>query len=200
MTLEIRKLTPDLAEDYVRFFDVTPHNEPRHNVKCYCVFWCGDDCEGKNFSSKAARREYALQYVRSGMLQGYLAYCDGEAVGWCNANTKSDCLTCMGWREMNGKRKGYIPTEELTPEIRVKSVFCFAIAPELRRKGIASQLLERVCRDAAADGFDFVEAYPEKEVTEKSEDFVGYPDMYEKAGLAVFYETKKKRVMRKPLK
>ena len=26
MNIEIRRLTPDLAEDYARFFDVTPHN------------------------------------------------------------------------------------------------------------------------------------------------------------------------------
>jgi ribosomal protein S18 acetylase RimI-like enzyme len=164
MNIEIRKLTPDLAEDYVRFFDLTPHNQKRHNVKCYCVFWCNDDSEGKDF------------------------------------NSKSDCLKCKGWQEMNGKRKGFIPTEESTPEIRIKSVFCFAIAPKMQRQGIASRLLERVCQDAAKDGFDYVEAYPDKEVTAKSEDFVGYADMYKKIGFTLCHETNLKLVMRKPLK
>lgn len=199
MRVEIRKLTPDLVEDYIGFFDDTPHNQKRHSIKCYCVYWCGDDCEGKSLSTKAARREYAAQCVRDGKIQGYLAYCDDRVVGWCNANTKSDCLRCMGWLGMNGKRKGFIPTEEATPEIRVKSVFCFAIAPAMRRQGIASRLLARVCQDAATDGFDFVEAYPDIEVTDKSEDFVGYAAMYEKNGFAVFHETKRKVVMRKPL-
>lgn len=54
------------------------------------------------------------------------------------------------------KRKGFIPTEENTPELKIKSVFCFVIAPEMQRQGIASQLLARVCQDAAKDGFDFV--------------------------------------------
>ncbi len=200
MNIEIRKLTPDLAEDYVRFFDVTPHNQKHHNIKCYCVFWCNDDCEGKDFNSKIARRDYAIQYVKGNNIQGYLAYCDDKVVGWCNANTKSDCLKCKGWRGMNGKRKGFIPTEESTPEIKIKSVFCFAIAPKMRRQGIASLLLARVCQDAAEDGFDFVEAYPDKVVTLKSEDFVGYADMYEKIGFTVYHETNQKLVMRKPLK
>ena len=200
MNIEIRKLTPDLVEAYVRFFDVTPHNQKRHNAKCYCVFWCNDDSEGKDFNSKTARRDYSVQYVKRNNIQGYLAYCDDEVVGWCNANTKSDCLKCRGWRGMNGKRKGFIPTEESTPEIRIKSVFCFAIAPKMRRQGVASQLLARVCQDAAEDGFDFVEAYPDKAVTIKSEDFVGYADMYKKIGFTVCHETNQKLVMRKQLK
>ena len=199
MNIEIRKLIPDLAEDYATFFDTTPHNE-KYKVKCYCVFWCNDDCEGKDFNTKAARRDYAVQCVKGNNIQGYLAYCDDKVVGWCNANTKSDCLKCKGWRGMNGPRKGFIPTEESTPEIKIKSIFCFAIAPKMRRQGIASRLLARVCQDAAEDGFHFVEAYPDKEVTAKSEDFVGYADMYEKIGFTAYHETKRKLVMRKPLK
>lgn len=37
--------------------------------------------------------------------------------------------------------------------------------------GVATKLLERVCQDAAADGFDFVEAYVNKEFTETDHEF-----------------------------
>jgi len=37
MNLEIRRLTPDLAEDYARFFDRTPHDNHVDEHKCYCV-------------------------------------------------------------------------------------------------------------------------------------------------------------------
>ena len=43
MDISIRKLTPELAEDYVRFFDVTPHGESDGDPKCYCVIWRSDD-------------------------------------------------------------------------------------------------------------------------------------------------------------
>ena len=201
MNIEIRKLTPDLAEDYITFFDTTPHND-KYKVKCYCVYWCNEDSEGKEdrFYTKTARREYAIQCVKENRIQGYLAYCDDKVVGWCNANTKSNCLKCKGWRGMNGKRKGFIPTEESAPEIKIKSVFCFAVAPNMRRQGIASQLLARVCQEAAEDGFDFVEAYPDKEATAKSEDFVGHADMYKKMGFCLYNETNRKLVMRMELK
>ncbi|MDR1328151.1 MAG: GNAT family N-acetyltransferase [Oscillospiraceae bacterium] len=195
MNIEIRKLTPDLAEDYVRFFDVTPHNQ-KWNVKCYCVFWSNDDSEGKDFSSPEKWREFALQYVRNGNLQGYLAYYNDRVVGWCNANTRSDCLKCAGWRHL----KDSIPIEESAPEIKIKSIFCFTVSPDMQRKGVASRLLTRVCQDAANDGFDFVEAYPEKEITAESEDFRGYVDMYKKIGFTIYHKTNEKLVMRKPLK
>jgi ribosomal protein S18 acetylase RimI-like enzyme len=195
MNIEIRKLSPGLAEDYVNFFDVTPHNQ-KWNVKCYCVFWSNDDSESKDFSSPEKWREFAFQYVKNGSIQGYLAYYNDKVAGWCNANIKSDCLKCPGWRWL----KDSIPAEESAPEIKIKSVFCFVVAPEMQRRGIASRLLTRVCQDAAQDGFDFVEAYPNKEGTAESEDFVGCADMYKKSGFIVYYETEQRLIMRKPLK
>jgi GNAT superfamily N-acetyltransferase len=191
MNIEIRKLTPDLVEDYVTFFDTTPHNE-KYKIKCYCIYWRNDDHKGK--------RDYSIQGVKGSHIQGYIAYYDGKAVEWCNANTKSDCLKCLGWGLINRKRKGYIPTEDANSEINIKSIFCFVIAPKMRRQGIASLLLARVCQDAAEDGFDFVEVYPDKEITDKSEDHMGYADMYKKMGFTVYHETNRKLVMRKPLK
>ena len=196
MTILIRKLIPDLAEDYVRFFDTTPHDDNVDEHKCYCVCWCNDDCEGKDFSTANKRRNYALQYVRGENIQGYLAYNGDSVVGWCNANTKSDCLKCASWRRF----MGYVPLEESNMGIKVKSIFCFVIGPELKRKGIATQLLERVCEDAIQDGFDIVEAYPYQESSYQSSDFGGHFEMYEKSGFHVSVETKHGLVMRRQLK
>jgi len=159
MNIEIRKLTPDLVGDYVHFFDTTSHSEITDNdeCKCYCVWWCNDDHDVNNIdylSSRKQRRDYAIRSIKNNSIQGYLAYCDDKVVGWCNANTKADCLKCYCWRRFMGE----VSAEELTSGIRVKSIFCFLIAPDFRRKGIAKLLLERVCQDAAQDGFDFVEA------------------------------------------
>jgi len=70
MAIEIRKLIPGLAEDYVHFFDTTPHDDNVDEHKCYCVCWCNDDYEGKDFSIAANRRKYALQYVKGNNIQG----------------------------------------------------------------------------------------------------------------------------------
>ncbi|MCE5209028.1 MAG: GNAT family N-acetyltransferase [Chloroflexi bacterium] len=196
MNIEIRKLTSDLAMDYVHFFDTTPHSDNIEDHKCYCVCWCNDDYEGKDFSTPDKRRDYAIQYVKGNNIQGYLAYRDDEVVGWCNANTKSDCLKCCSWQMFMGS----IPTDETIPGVKVKSIFCFAIAPEMKRKGIAKRFLERVCQDAARDGFDFVEAYPNKEFIDEAEDFMGPVKLFIKSGFSVYYETEHKFVMRKQLK
>ena len=185
MELEIRRLTPDLAEDYLRFFDRTPHDDQADEHKCYCVCWCGEDCTGdyesKYLSSRERRRDHARQCIQRGSLQGYLAYFGGQAVGWCNANTKSDCLRCYSWR----RYMDYVPVEDAGSGIKAKSIFCFVVPPEMRRKGIATQLLKRVCEDAAQEGFRFAEAYPYQESGGHASDFGGYVEMFEKNGFHI---------------
>ena len=196
MNIEIRRLTPDLAEDYARFFDVTPHNVNTGGGKCYCVTWRSDNSYVGNgdhwFPSCEERRERAIQFVRAGNLQGYLAYCGDEIVGWCNAN--ENCQLCINYL------RSYWPIEEYHADIKIKSVFCFVIAPEMQRKGIATQLLERVCKDAANDGFDFVEAYVDRILNDTDEDFRGHLAIYEKCGFTKSAEREGRVVVRKALK
>lgn len=191
MNIEIKRLTKDLAEDYVHFFDITPHDDNIDEHKCYCVCWCNDDHEGIDLSTVEKRRQKAYEYVSSNRIQGYLTYCDGRVVGWCNTNTKSECTKCVGWRAL----MNYVPLDDK----KVKSIYCFTIAPEMRRKGIATMLLERVCRDAKIEGYEVVEAYPYKEQSYQSSNYGGYVKMYEKCGFELFVDTNKGPIMRKYL-
>ena len=200
INIKIKKLTPDLAEDYARFFDTTPHDD--HTVKtelpCYCITWRSDDtyaCDDNGnwnhwFHTREERRERAVEFVKSGSLQGYLAYYDNKIVGWCNVS--AECKMCVDYL------RSFYPIEPYNADVKVKSIFCFVIAPEMQRKGIATQLVERVCNDAAADGFDFVEAYPK--VHHTAHDFVGPLAMYEKCGFTKSVEKEGRVVVRKKLK
>ncbi|MDD3999496.1 MAG: GNAT family N-acetyltransferase [Bacilli bacterium] len=196
MNSKIKKLSSDLAEDYAYFFDVTPHDVNIDEKKCYCVTWRSDDSyahgEAHWFPTREERRARAIQFVRSGSLQGYLAYHGDEIVGWCNAN--ADCQVCVNYL------RSYWPIEEYREGIKAKSIFCFAIAPKIQRKGVATQLVKRVCKDAADDGFDYVEAYVNKEFIETNHDYRGPMAMYEKCGFDVYAERDGKVVMRKALK
>ena len=192
MNLEIKKLTPDMAEEYVRFFDETPHYHKVDEQKCYCVCWAGADSEGADFSTAEKRRELALEYVKSGALQGYLAYVDGKIVGWCNVNARANCVKCLTWRMFMQN----IPLDDA----RVKGVFCYTIASEMQRKGIATALLQRACADAKEEGFDFMEVYPNKSFIDEAEDFRGPIEMYRKMGFEVVTEVDGVYVMRKNLK
>ncbi len=199
MEIVIKKLTSELIDDYVTFFDETPHDDNNDENKCYCVCWCSADHRIKtDFSSRMKRRNLAIQYIKDGLLQGYLAYQGNKVVGWCNANTKADCLHCTSWLRFMQS----VDTKEIDKEndYRIKSVFCFVIAPDMRRNGITKRLLEYVCKDATKDGFDFVEAYPNKDYINEARDFMGPKGLYDSFGFDVCSVAKNKLVMRKKLK
>lgn len=196
MDIKIRKLTPELAEEYVHFFDVTPHDANIDENKCYCLTWRSDDSYISNpnhwFPTREERREHAIQFVKDGSIEGYLAYCDKKIVGWCNTN--ANCRNGIDYL------RSYWPIEEYSADIKVKSIFCFVIAPEVQRMGVATKLLECICQDAVADGFDFVEAYTHKEFDTVPHDFRGPLTMYEKCGFIKYAEREEKVVVRKALK
>jgi GNAT superfamily N-acetyltransferase len=153
MEIKIVKLTPGLAEDYARFFDTTPHNDT-WGQKCYCVTWRSDDSylgDDHWYPTSEERRAKAIEFIKEGKLQGYLAFHGNEIVGWCNAT--ADCR--LGVKQM---RKWGWPIEEDNADLRIKSIFCFVIAPDMRKKGIATKLVKHICRAAADEGYDYVES------------------------------------------
>ena len=198
INIEICKLTPNLVQDYAHFFDTTPHNKSGNEDKCYCVTFCKDNVYHNGgshwYPSPDERRIHGIQRVKDGYIQGYLAYSNGEVVGWCNSNTKTDCKEIMNFmRTVNG-----VPVDECKDAEKIKFVFCFAIAPKMQKMGIATQLLEHVCRDAAAEGFDFIEAQAQKKF--HADGFRGMLSMYEKCGFSIYAEQGDKIIVRKILK
>ncbi len=69
----------------------------------------------------------------------------------------------------------------------------------MKRKGIATQFLERVCKDATDEGFDFIEAYPNSSFVNEFCDFMGPLELYKKFGFTVHEELENICVMRKEL-
>jgi GNAT superfamily N-acetyltransferase len=197
MDIIICKLKPEHAEAYAHFFDITPHDVNIDERKCYCITWRsgGWSEEGNDhwFPTREERRERAIGYVKDGYIQGYLAYHDDNIVGWCNVN--ADCKGCVDYL------REFWPIEEYRADIKVKSIFCFVIAPEMQRKGIATQMLEQICTDAKNDGFDFVEAYTNiyNKTEDIGHDFRGPLAMYVKCGFYKCGERDGKIVMRKAL-
>lgn len=193
MNIEIKKLTPKLLEDYLHFFDTIPHHTNKPEDRCYCVGWCNANYEDQDFSTAEKRKNAAIEYINGNNIQGYFAYYHNKVIGWCNANTRSDCFECQ-------YGKMYLEGSFDKEVSKVKSVFCFVIALEMRRKGIAEALLKHVCEDSLQDNFDFIEAYPNKEFGSEDNDCMGPVKLYEKLGFACVYEIGHKVVMRKNLK
>lgn len=196
MNIDIKRLSPGLAEDYIEFFDNRAFSDNPEWSACYCVFFHWNDEYEKSAQEPGVdihdyNRNLARKFIHQGTLKGYLAYVDGVVMGWCNANDKSAYETL---------------SREQRPDLweddsrKIKSVTCFTIAPEMRRKGLSTAMLKRVCEDAAEDGYKIVEAYPRKRFPEMNKNYHGPYPLYEKAGFEIYKELEKESIVRKYIK
>ncbi|MBQ8556492.1 MAG: GNAT family N-acetyltransferase [Clostridia bacterium] len=154
MSITIRPLTPGLADDFLHFFDHVAFCDHQDWAGCYCMEGhrkSGDDLFSY-FGQK--NRACARELILSGRMHGYLAYDGDQVIGWCNADNKRNYLylttNASCWPR---KDEG----------LRIMSMYCLTIAPQRRRQGLGTMLLQRVIADAAAQGYDLVEAYPWQE-------------------------------------
>ena len=186
MELDIRRLTPELLDDYLYFFDTVAFADHPAWSQCYCLAfhfepaWDAEDIEAEN-----PWRKRAVRFVRGGKLQGYLAYSDGQVAAWCNANDKKNYVA--------------LKYDEEEKDSKVKSVVCFLVAPVLRGKGIATKLLERVCADAQADGYDFIEGYPPGGDCDMYAAHHGTVALFEKCGFKEYKRCNNDAIMRRYL-
>lgn len=196
MIITIKPLTPELSVDYFDFFENRAFTDDSP-YRCYCQFYQMSKEQQKAEFDKVygadigrVSRKVAEQQIDSGVLRGYLAFDDGIAIGWCNANDKENfpIESCTGERF-------YAPADKLE-----KAVVCFEIAPEYRGKGIATALLERVIDDARDEGYIAVEGFPVVGDERFEWDCKGPLRLYENAGFVKVAVQEKNVVMRKALK
>ncbi len=189
MDITIKKLTPSLINEYLHFFDNTDHHEDGY--KCYCVGWSSANYSGEDFKNEKVRRNAVSDYIKENYIQGYLAFYNDKIIGWCNANEKSNCFNSLYGKMYMGDIK--------KENEKVKSIFCFVVSPEFRRKGVAKLILEYIINDAKNDGFEFIESYPNKEFESEAFDYMGPLKLYENLGFNYSYDFDFKIVMRKKL-
>jgi hypothetical protein len=122
MSIAIKKLTPDLIDDYFYFFDNVAFTDNPNWAGCYCVWYHltdEHDAERLEFNSshngESFNRVFAERLIRSGIISGYLAYEGGSVAGWCNVNDKAK------YARLNKERCPEIWDDKEDPE-KVKSV------------------------------------------------------------------------------
>lgn len=207
----IKKLTPDLLEDYFDFFDNRAFSDGSPFYPCYCnafnmsqkriqdeLYKQAAEYGGGIEGWKMALRESAMRMVTFGEIQGYLIYDNGISIGWCNANDR------LNYYRVGEFDLSDVPQDEICDYCQnkgeIKSVVCFEISPEYRGKGIATLLLNRICNDAELDGYTYVEAYPMISEGVQGLAFTGPKRLYEKAGFCVVEKRGNFLIMRKKLK
>ncbi len=208
--IRIKRLTPELLEDYLDFFDHRAFSDGSPFYPCYCnafnmskeriqneFFRQAEIYGGGSEGWKKALRASAVRMVENMEVQGYLAY-DGEtAVGWCNANDRLNYYR-VGEFDLSDVPRDE-PCDACQRKGEVKAVVCFEICPEYRGKGIASLLLDRVCQDARTDSYAYAEAYPMMSEGMNGLAFTGPKRLYEKAGFVAAAQRDGMYIMRKQL-
>jgi GNAT superfamily N-acetyltransferase len=193
MEITVKKLTLKTIDDFFYFFDNIAFSDHKEWEGCYCMFFhLTDEMKRKNEErGYMDNSEFAREYIKSGKLQGYLAYHDDKVAAFCNANDKESYIY------YNKENEPEIWDEN--PNGRIKIITCFTVAPDMRRQGIASKLLEAIIEDSINSGYDYVEAYPFIGEQNQFAHYRGPLKLYEKFGFKKISDTKENHIVRKKL-
>lgn len=78
MSITLKRLTPELCEDFLSYFDNVAFSDHEDWAFCYCLECHLDrETQENTAKNKPLRRKMAKNFVNTGVMQGYLAY-DGE--------------------------------------------------------------------------------------------------------------------------
>lgn len=197
MQIDIKKLVPELENDFIEFFDNYAFSDGSQFSGCYCVWYhwnnelenelneCTEE-EKKHFN-----RNLSKKFIRQGVLQGYLAYANEKVIGWCNVNDRKN------YDRLN-RDLGQDSRDDLSKDEKCKSIVCFIVIPEMRGKGIATELLKVVCKDTQKSGYSYIEAYPATGEF-KALNYHGPYSMYEKQGFKLIRNENGEAVVRRYL-
>ena len=95
-----------------------------------------------------AKKEFK-KLVTAGKVHGVLAYFEGEPVGWCSFDRRTDYA-----------RLDRSPSLKCEDAEKVWSVPCFFIKKDFRKQGVGTLMLERALKAMKKHGAKIVEGYP----------------------------------------
>ncbi len=172
-TIEIRPATLDRWDDVRLILDADGE------TGCWCQSWRGVDAIAR--ASGETRPETLRRQLQADPPPGYLAYLDGEPVGWVGVSVRTSTPRLVGSRT--------IPAIDDRP---VWASGCFRIRGGYRRRGVAAALLDGVVEAAERAGAPGVEAYPIDPAGRRVDvgfAFVGIASMFDRAGFRRVLET-----------
>ena len=193
----ITPLHPEHAGDFLRFFDhergVAFADNPQW-AKCYCHYYQVPKSIRWASLSAPQNRTAMQARIEVGEMEGFLAYEDGEVVGWVNAQPRHKLPHCFA-------RLGISPTPLPCAPFEAAAIVCFVIAPTHRWRGIARALLRGALESLAARGFRLVDGFPFKSGASElaADHYHGPLPIFLDTGFSVLREHKELTVVRKLL-
>ena len=172
LPVEVRKLGPELLQDFLTLFEGEAFADNPKWRSCFCqllyvdhskVTWCT--------RTRQTNRAAACERICTGRMEGYLAYIGGKPAGWCHAAPRKLIDAFAHDPDPDADRIGQIT--------------CFVVARPFRRQGVATALLRAACSDMKSQGFTIAEASPQADADTDAENHYGPLSMYLAAGFQV---------------
>jgi ribosomal protein S18 acetylase RimI-like enzyme len=175
LPLTIRRLKPELRDDWLRFFEGAAFADNLKWKSCYCQFLYVDHSK-VDWAARTAQenRAAACERIDCGRMHGLLAYRGDQVVGWCNAAPRTLMESFADEPDPDAARLGQIT--------------CFVVAREHRRTGVARALLEAACEMLRQDGFAFAEVNPSRQAASDAANHYGPLALFQSAGFTVVRE------------
>ena len=174
-SLTIRRLAPDLRDDFLGFFEGPAFADNPKWKSCFCQFLHVDHST-VTWSDRTAEenRASACDRIACGRMQGLLAYLDGRVVGWCNAAPR---LLLDAYAD-----------EPVADAEKIGQIACFVVSHGHRRSGVARRLLEEACTMLRDQGLRIAEANPSRDAATDGENHYGPLPLYLSAGFSIVRE------------
>jgi GNAT superfamily N-acetyltransferase len=170
--LFIRPLSPETLPDFLAYMDGEAFADNPQWHFCYCQYMYVDHAKVKWGSLTAGEnRDSACERIRSGQMQGYLAYRQDKPVGWCGAAPRLLLPAFADQPDPDAARLGQIT--------------CFVVAQAHRRTGVAKSLLEAACEGFRQQGLTIAEASPREDAKSDAQHYHGPLAMYLAAGFVI---------------
>lgn len=185
----VRPLAPELADDYLDFFDNRAFPDNPVWASCYCISY-NVDMPPLEFERRGAQQNRAdrAEMIRRGEASGVLAYAGDRVIGWCHAAPRVTLRLL-----------------DRTPEFasddpdRTGAIVCYVIAPQYRGQGLPRRLLDGACETFRDRGFSAVDAYPPRKPPTPAAAYHGRLQMYLDAGFEQLRDAGRYIVVRKTL-
>jgi len=187
MTISIKPLSENTLRDFLDFFDNMDFPDHPDWKKCYCYSYHFTGT-AEEWEEEGKNRAAAIDLIRKNHMRGYLAYDEARPIGWCNVNDRQN---------YEGLKQSINIRDDV--EGRVGAIVCFVVNPAYRRRGVAAQMLERICADYLEAGYACLEAYPGKNITNDEENYHGPEALYFKSGFVSVEDCIEYSVVRKIL-
>lgn len=182
MELKVKRLSVATLHDFLDYFDHRAFLRDDDWAGCYCqAFMHPPTTKEEDVFGPGKARQAACDLVTEGEMDGYLAYEGEKVIAWCAA----------------GSSKLYRALPDA--DEKLARIICLNVDPDLRQRGIASELLDTVIKDLETRGFAAIEAAPSlSETSDKS--FQGTVEMFSQRGFEKVTEINENQVlMRKHL-